>query len=100
MRARTFSGVSTDRIIIVSGLFSRQTKSLQLRTLSDVSLAERGDGSGTITFGPQPPFAQRLPSGWPGSGQYAAPAFEMIERAKETYNLIRQAQKSCTGVAA
>ena len=98
-RSRTFYGVTTDRIIIVSGLFSRQTKSLQLRTLSDISLAERADGSGTITFGPQYPFAQRFASGWPGSSQYAAPAFEMIEHAKETYDLIRQAQKSVVGVA-
>jgi Bacterial PH domain len=97
IRARTYYGVTTDRIIIVSGLFSRQTKSLQLRTLSDISLAERADGSGTITFGPQFMFAPRMPSGWPGSSQYAAPAFEMIERAKETYDLIRQAQQRPIG---
>ena len=95
-RERTFYGVTSERIIIVSGLFSRQTKSLQLRTLSDISLAERADGSGTITFGPQHPMAQRIPSGWPGAGQYAAPAFDMIERAKETYNLIRQTQRTAT----
>ena len=95
-RERTFYGVTSERIIIVSGLFSRQTKSLQLRTLSDISLAERADGSGTITFGPQHPMAQHIPSGWPGAGQYAAPAFDMIERAKETYNLIRQTQRTAT----
>ncbi|MDD5262037.1 MAG: PH domain-containing protein [Methylacidiphilales bacterium] len=93
IRTRTFYGVTTDRVIIVSGLFSRQTKSLQLSGLNEISLAERQDGSGTITFGPQAPFSQRLPAGWPGSTQYIAPAFEMIERAKETYDLIRQTQK-------
>jgi len=49
-RGRTFYGVTSERIIIISGVFSRQTKSLQLRTLSDISLTERADGSGTITF--------------------------------------------------
>jgi Bacterial PH domain len=93
-RDRTFYGITSERIIIVTGLSSRQTKSLQLRTLSDISLAERADGSGTITFGPQHPMAHRIPAGWPGAGQYAAPAFDMIERAKETYELIRQTQKS------
>jgi Bacterial PH domain len=42
-RARTFYGVTTDRIIIIGGAFSRQTKSLQLRTLSDISLTERAE---------------------------------------------------------
>ncbi|MCX6886945.1 MAG: PH domain-containing protein [Verrucomicrobia bacterium] len=94
MRERTFYGVTTERIIIVSGLFSQQTKSLQLRTVSDISLTERSDGSGTITFGPQHPMMQRMPAGWPGAGQYAAPAFDMIEGAKEVYDIIRQAQKA------
>jgi len=88
--------VTTERIIIVSGLFSRQTKSLQLRTLSDISLIERSDGIGTVTFGLQHPIAQRLPSDWPGASVYAAPAFDMIDRAKEIYDLIRQTQKTAT----
>jgi len=93
-RERTFYGVTSERIIIVSGLFSRQTKSLPIRTLSDISLTVRSDRSGSITFGPQPRMAQRLPSGWPGAGRYAAPAFDMIERAKEIYDLIRETQRT------
>ena len=96
IRQRTFYGITTERIIIVSGLFSRQTKSLQLRTLSDISLTERPDGSGTITFGPQHPMAARIPSGWPGVGQYTAPTFDMVERAREIYDLIRQTQRTTT----
>lgn len=92
-RARTFYGITTDRIIIVRRSSSRQTKSLLLRTLSDISLTERGDGSGTITFGPWNPMAARYSAGFPGSAQYATPAFEMIDRAKEAYELIRQTQK-------
>ncbi len=94
MRERTFYGVTNERLIIVSGLLSRQTKSLPLRTLSDLSLTERADGSGTITLGPSlMPFAQNLPAGWPGADKYSPPAFDLIERAKETYELIRQAQR-------
>jgi hypothetical protein len=93
-REHTSYGVTGERIIIVSGLFSQQTKSVQLQTLSDISLTERTDGSGTITFGPQYPRAQRLPAGWPGAGQYAAPSFDMIDRAKEVFDLIRQTQKT------
>ena len=93
-RERTFYGLTNERIIIVSGLFSRQTKSLQLRTLSDISLTERADGSGSITFGPQHPMARRIPFAWPGAGLYAAPGFEMIDRAKEIYELITRTQKT------
>lgn len=92
VRARTVYGVSNERILIVGGLFSRQTRSLPLRTLSDISLTERADGSGTITFGSQPRWPGRLPSGWPTAGQTSAPAFEMIERAREVHEIIRKVQ--------
>lgn len=94
-RARTFYGVTSERIIIVSGLFSQQTKSLQLRTLTDVSLTQRSDGSGTITFGPTHIMNSFFPTGsWPGTGRYAPPSFDLIERAKEVYDIIRNAQRT------
>ncbi len=93
-RASTFYGVTNERIIIVNGRSSRQSKSLTLRTLAELSLTERPDRSGTITFGPQHPATRHLPAGWPGAAQYAAPAFEMIENAKATYELIRQTQRA------
>ena len=93
MRESTYYGITNERLIIVKGLFSRQTKSLPLSTLSDISLTERADRSGTITLGPTIPFAQHIPGGWPGADKYTPPAFEMIVRAKETYELIRQAQR-------
>jgi hypothetical protein len=53
MRERTFYGIANERIIIVSGLFSRRTKSLNLRTLSDISLTElvgRSVNTSTVGF--------------------------------------------------
>jgi hypothetical protein len=95
MRARTSYGVTNERVIIISGLFSQQTKSLQLRTLTDVSLTQRADGSGTITFGPLLPMnAFFSGGGWPSAGHYAPPAFEMIDSAKEVYDIIRRAQNT------
>src|SRR6266446_652949 len=87
-RARTFYGVTGERILIVSGLFSQQIKSLQLRTLTDVSLTQRSDGSGTISFGPTNYMNSFFPVGaWPGAGRYAPPSFDLIERAKEVYDV-------------
>ena len=97
MRARTTYGVTNERIVILSGLLSPETKSLSLRTLGDVSLSERGDRSGTITFGSGPAFAIFYPGGaWPGSRRNMPPAFEMIEHAKEVYDIVRQAQKTAS----
>src|ERR1043165_7297034 len=94
-RTRTFYGVTNERIIIVSGLFLQQIKSLQLRTLTDVSLTQRSDGSGTITFGPTHMMNSFFPAGaWPGTGRYASPSFDLIGRAKEVYDIIRNAQKT------
>lgn len=94
-RARTAYGVTAERIIIVSGIFSQQTKTLQLRTLTDVSLTQRSDGSGTITFGPAQYPNQIFSAGsWPGAGRYAPPSFDLIENAKDVYDIVRKAQKA------
>jgi hypothetical protein len=93
-RNRTFYGLTGERIIIVGGLSSRQIKSMQLRTLNDISLTERTDGSGTITFGPQFPMMPEMFAGWPGAGRFGPPAFDMIDSAKEVYDLIRKTQKT------
>ena len=68
-RAKTYYGLTNQRVIIVSGLLAQAVKSLQLRTLSDVSLSERSDGTGTITFGPTAPWWSGA-SSWPGSGPH------------------------------
>ncbi len=92
-REKTFYGVSDQRIIIVSGIFSRNVKSLNLKTMTDISLTEKSDRSGTITFGRNNPFSWwygGMP--WPGTPK-AAPSFEMIQSAKEVYEKIRKAQE-------
>jgi hypothetical protein len=92
-RARIAYGLTDKRVIIRSGLFSRSVKSLTLRTLSDVTLTESGDGSGTITFGPSSPWARGM-AGWPGYAAHVAPSFELIPDAKQVYARLRTAQSS------
>lgn len=94
-RARTVYGVSSRRVLIISGLFRRQTRSLELLGLSEINISERPDGSGTITFGPNPGLMSlTMPRGWPGSSQYLSPAFEGIARAREVLQIIRNAQRA------
>lgn len=91
-RANTFYGVTNQRIIIVSGLLSKKIKSLNLRTLSDLSLDEKANGRGTISFG-----GSSLPNWWasgmvwPGM-QTNAPAFELIENPTTVFEIVRKAQ--------
>jgi hypothetical protein len=95
-RANTFYGVTNDRIIITSGKHVKRVQSLSLSTLGDISLEERADGSGTITFGTPNPFRRwGNVAAWPGAGisRQAQPSFEMIPQAKKVYELIRSAQR-------
>ncbi|HEX4601664.1 MAG TPA: PH domain-containing protein [Gemmatimonadales bacterium] len=92
-RSRTYYALTDQRAIIVSGVLNRQTKSLPLRTMSDITVTERGDGSGTITLGPSTAMYGRLGgSAWPGVGRYQPPAFEMIDDVRRVANLLRDAQ--------
>jgi len=97
-RARTSYGVTTERVLIASGAFSPSLKSLALRTLSDVTLTQRPDGSGTISFGPAG-FGASMYAGmaWPGVQQ--APSFELVGDAKRVYDIIRDAQAAATRAA-
>ena len=92
-RGRTYYGLTDQRIVIITGLFTRKVKSLSLRTLQDISLDERGDRSGTISFGGGNAMANWFGgSGWPGAGGQPAPAFELIENARQVHTRVRAAQ--------
>jgi len=59
LRSRTYYGLTNERVIIISGLSSRTVKSLQVQTLTDVSLSEDASGTGTVTFGPNMSYSGR-----------------------------------------
>jgi hypothetical protein len=92
-RAQTSYAVTTERIIIVSGVFNRSVKSLNLRTLTDLSFSERGNGEGTITFGPTSAFGNMISPNWPGARGQTSPMFDVIPDAKRVYEIIRKAQR-------
>ena len=97
-RARTYYAVTNQRIIIVSGLFSRTVKSLNLRMLSDLSLSEGNSNYGSIFFGGGSPFSSMFRgfSSWPGMGSQLGPHFDQIQAARGVYETIRNAQQSST----
>jgi hypothetical protein len=92
-RRRTVYALTDERILIVSGLSSRNVRSLSLRTLDQVDVSARASGEGTITFGRNPFGSFALP-GWPGMKGYQSPMFEMIPDVAAVAKLIRDAQRS------
>ncbi|MBW8864181.1 MAG: hypothetical protein JF609_04510 [Verrucomicrobia bacterium] len=92
LREKTFYGISDERVLIISGFFSRNLRSLNLKTLSEINLSEKEDGTGTIAFGPAYPMTQFPGGGWPSRRGYTPPSFEMIERVRDVYDIIRRAQ--------
>lgn len=92
-RKNTYYGISNERVIIVTGRFQKQVKSLNIKTLSDVSIAEKANGRGTIYLGPTSYFESRYGRrAWPGF-TLGTPKLEAIEEAKRVYNILRDAQR-------
>jgi hypothetical protein len=92
-RTNTIYAITTDRIIIKSGIFRPEIKSLNIRTLSDISFTEKNDHSGTITLGPSI-YSYSMFRGfdWSAGGRQA-PRFEFIENVKELYDKIIELQR-------
>jgi len=93
MRARTAYGLTDRRVIIVAGSRARSVTSLPLRNLSDVSLDESSDGTGTISLGPGHPMGRWLGrAAWPGMGAWQGAALDMIPSAQHVYRVLLEAQ--------
>jgi hypothetical protein len=92
-RAATVYAVTSERVVIVYGMFARRVKSLDIGTITDVTLTERGDSAGTITFGPVPPYYSWYSGARMGLGTQVVPCFELASEARAVYEIIRAAQR-------
>jgi len=94
MRSGTYYGVTDERILILSEKPTYTLKSLDLETMSEVSLSEKSHDAGIITF-----QRHSRKSLWgagvlmPGGGQYRNPQFEYINNASSVFEIIRDARK-------
>jgi hypothetical protein len=94
-RAGTIYGVTNERIVIVSGLVSKTVKSLPLKGLSDLSMAESANGSGSIAFGKALDDSSRfrLWGWWDWSSSRVGSRFDTIPDVKSVYEIVRAAQR-------
>jgi len=94
-RRKTYYALTNERVMIISGMFKRNIKSLDLKQLPEINITTRNDGKGTITFGPSYPMGwMSSVGGFSNAGSYpVAPGFEMIEDAKRVYQQIKRLQR-------
>lgn len=92
-RAKTYYGITDQRILIVSHFLGHKVQSLNLDKLPELVLSQKTDGSGTITFGSSSPFAAWGGARWPGAQRYQSPSFEMVPNIREVYAIIQDAQQ-------
>jgi len=91
-RENTIYGITTDRIVIKSGVFSTDIKSLNIKTLSDITINQKSDNSGTITLGPTDiRYSMMQGMEWPGNKQ--PPKLEFIDDVKSVYDKIIDLQR-------
>lgn len=93
VRKRTWYGVTSERVIIISGFFKRSVRSVNIKALGELSLAEKRNNFGTITLGQMPPFSNWMQSGLPGIGKAHVPQLEMVPKARSVYDTILNIQK-------
>jgi len=89
-RSRTRYGVTSSRVILISGLLHESVRSLPLRSVSEISLSERSDGTGNVVFGNSYGPAQFMIPVWGMSQRYQPPTFERIPGARAVHDLIRR----------
>ena len=94
-RGKTYYALTNERVIIISGVVSQNTKTLDIKKLPEINISTKSDGKGTIIFGALHPMAWMYSgSGFPNMGRYnIAPSFEMIDDAKTVYQHLKSLQR-------
>lgn len=93
MRESTEYAVTNRRAIIVTTLFGRKIKSINLQATSEIGLTENADGSGSITFGSAPYYGWRSQRNLWIPAASAQPSFEMIDGVRSVYGMIEDAKR-------
>ena len=92
-RNKTVYGLTKDRILIKSGLFTPTVNSIPVVDLEVVMLIEKGNGKGNIVLGNDLANSDIFRSlALPGGGKRIAPALESLPDAQKVYQLIRDLQ--------
>jgi Bacterial PH domain len=95
-RGKTSYALTNERVLIVTGIWGRRVKSIELKGIGDLSLSERKEGWGTISLGPQAPLTWMLETNasWPGIEERLGPRFELVPNVRQVFELIRSTRST------
>jgi hypothetical protein len=100
LRAKTVYALTDRRAIVMSGPSGTAVRSVDLARIPELSIAERADGTGTITFGsPVTGAAWFGGMPWPGVSGKLTPAFELVAEVRPLYQRVREAQAAAVAAA-
>ena len=85
-RAHTSYGVGENAAYIVRDGFGRRSIMINASALAPIEMNVRGNGTGTISFGPRPPFSRSV--GWNMFGFDNSATFERIPDVRNVYQLV------------
>ena len=88
-RKNTIYGISSNRVIIKSGILSREIQSVSIKNIPELNFKVKSDGSGTLYLSsPRYPFMNNEYKPW----MRQPPCLEFVENVQEVYNLLVQLQ--------
>jgi hypothetical protein len=92
-RKNTIYGITDNRVIIKSGLINKEIKSLNIRTISDLTFKEKTNGTGTISLGPTDSrYSMFNRMGyWPGLKSQSS--LEFIDEVRKVYDILIEIQR-------
>jgi len=99
-RSKTFYGVTSERVIIVTNTFGTSIKSLNIRMMPTVTLKEKKDDTGTVVLGHDPEDNNGWTWGKSRNRKQGPPTLELIPNARKVYEIIREIQRKDSHVAA
>ncbi|WP_162842767.1 PH domain-containing protein [Mucilaginibacter pineti] len=93
LRAKTIYGITSNRIIIKSGVIKKTVNVLNIKTLPNLTISEKADGSGNIKLAVNNnPFSGFTVYGWPGIKE--VPELRLIPDVRSVFNLILKQQNN------
>ena len=94
-RSRTHYGLTEHRVLIITGTLYNRPKSIPLKSMKDISLQEKADGSGAIIFGSSGMAAFFKGHKYsPGFHSKNVPVIEEIQNVRSVYDQILSAQRN------
>lgn len=93
-RAKTLYGLTENRVIIISGIFSKRVKSININKLEALELYEKDDKSGTVFLDPNDSATAWNEGAMWWFGRKVTPKLESIPEVRKIYNRLIEMQNA------